>query len=167
MKKSVVVLALALGFSVSNLNATNHVSTSDVNDVIIQSAEISPLCKAAATGNVEEVRKELENIPDITNQNVLQSMLGDKYYEQGLIRRGQSSSGQNFGYELVGIVVDGMQAIKKCRLPIRLPVFLCPGMDGQKIAPCIFCTSTIPGGRIPQGARDGDAVMSSIFMTAR
>ena len=36
-----------------------------------------------------------------------------------------------------------MQAVIKCRLPIRLPVFLCPGMDS-----------------IPQGARDGGAVMS-------
>ncbi len=65
MKKSVVVLALALGFSVSNLNATNHVSTSDVNDVITQSVEISPLCKAVATGNAEEVNRLINNGADV------------------------------------------------------------------------------------------------------
>ena len=29
-----------------------------------------------------------------------------------------------------------------------MAVRLCPWMDGQKIAPCIFCTSTIHGGRL-------------------
>jgi hypothetical protein len=32
------------------------------------------------------------------------------------------------------------------------------GKDGQKIAPCIFCTSAILGGRISQGAMDGGAI---------
>ena len=34
-----------------------------------------------------------------------------------------------------------------------LRLFLCPRMGGQIIAPCTICTSTIPGGRILQGAR--------------
>ncbi|BAO76259.1 ankyrin repeat domain-containing protein [Winogradskyella sp. PG-2] len=57
MKKSVVVLALALGFSISNLNASNEVLTSDVNEAIVKTVEVSPLCKAVAKGNVEEVNK--------------------------------------------------------------------------------------------------------------
>ncbi len=65
MKKSVVVLALALGFSVSNLNATNQLSTSNVNDVITKSVEISPLCKAVVTGNTEEVKRLIDNGVDV------------------------------------------------------------------------------------------------------
>jgi hypothetical protein len=59
MKKSVVVLALALGFSISNLNASNEILASDVNEVevTVKTVEVSPLCKAVATGNVEEVNK--------------------------------------------------------------------------------------------------------------
>lgn len=65
MKKSVVVLALALGFSVSNLNALNHISSLGVNDVIAQAVEISPLCKAVATGNTEEVKRLINNGADV------------------------------------------------------------------------------------------------------
>ncbi len=65
MKKSVVVLALALGFSISNLNASNEILTSDVNEVIVKTVEVSPLCKAVATGNVEEVNKLIKAGADV------------------------------------------------------------------------------------------------------
>ncbi|WP_407556171.1 ankyrin repeat domain-containing protein [Winogradskyella sp. 4-2091] len=65
MKKSVVVLALALGFSISNLNASNVILSSNVNDVIVQTVEVSPLCKAVATGNTEEVKKLIKNGVDV------------------------------------------------------------------------------------------------------
>ncbi|WP_225035024.1 ankyrin repeat domain-containing protein [Winogradskyella sp. SM1960] len=57
MKKTVIVLALALGFSMSNVNASNDLLTSDLNEVIVKTIEVSPLCKAVATGNLEEVNK--------------------------------------------------------------------------------------------------------------
>lgn len=65
MKKSVVVLALALGFSISNLNATNTIFTSEVNDVIVKPVEISPLCMAVAKGDVEEVNRLIKNGADV------------------------------------------------------------------------------------------------------
>ncbi len=65
MKKSVVVLALVLGFSISNLNASNFTSSSDLDDVVVQTVEISPLCKAVATGNTEEVKRLLKNGADV------------------------------------------------------------------------------------------------------
>lgn len=65
MKKSVVILALALGFSISNLNASNVNLASDENNVIIQTHEVSPLCKAVATGNTEEVKRLLNNGADV------------------------------------------------------------------------------------------------------
>ncbi len=69
MKKSVVVLALALGFSISNLNASNEILTSDLNHGTEQTAEISPLCKAAATGNVEEVKRLINNGVDVNTKS--------------------------------------------------------------------------------------------------
>ncbi|MUU77941.1 ankyrin repeat domain-containing protein [Winogradskyella endarachnes] len=65
MKKSVVVLALALGFSISNLNASNVVVSSEINDVIVQPVEVSPLCRAVATGNTEEVKRLINNGADV------------------------------------------------------------------------------------------------------
>jgi hypothetical protein len=43
-----------------------------------------------------------------------------------------------------------------------MAVRLCPWMDWLEIAPCIFRTSHIHVGRIPQGAMDGDAVTSFV-----
>ena len=65
MKKSVVVLALALGFSISNLNASNFNLISDANNVMVQTNEVSPLCKAVATGNTEEVKRLIKNGVDV------------------------------------------------------------------------------------------------------
>jgi ankyrin repeat protein len=65
MKKSVVVLALALGVSIGNLNATNSTATSAYNDILSQSVEISPLCRAVATGNTEEVKRLINNGVDV------------------------------------------------------------------------------------------------------
>jgi len=57
MKKSVVVLAIALGFSISNLNATNEILTSNPEVETLKTVNVSPLCMAVATGNIEEVNK--------------------------------------------------------------------------------------------------------------
>ena len=69
MKKSVVVLALALGFSISNLNATNKNLTSNLNEVIEKTVEVSPLCKAVATGNIEEVNKLIKAGADVNEKS--------------------------------------------------------------------------------------------------
>ncbi len=63
MKKTAVVLALALGFSISNLNATNDLLTSDYNSEV--TVEVSPLCKAVATGNVEAVKNLIKQGADV------------------------------------------------------------------------------------------------------
>ena len=65
MSKSVVVIALALGFSICNLNASNEVLTSEANEVIEKTVEVSPLCKAVATGNLEEVNRLIKNGVDV------------------------------------------------------------------------------------------------------
>ncbi len=65
MKKVAVVLALALGFSISNLNASNEILTSEVNEVTVKTVEVSPLCKAVATGNEEEVNRLIASGADV------------------------------------------------------------------------------------------------------
>jgi len=65
MKKSAVVLALALGFSICNVNASNNVLASEVTNVIAKPEEVSPLCKAVAIGDTEEVKRLLNNGVDV------------------------------------------------------------------------------------------------------
>ena len=65
MKKTVVILALALGFSISNLNATNEVEISNFENVAVKPVEISPLCKAVATGDMDVVKNFIEAGADL------------------------------------------------------------------------------------------------------
>ena len=65
MKKSVIVLALALGFSVSNVNASNDLKTSGLNEVIVNTVEVSPLTKAVATGDLDEVNRLIKAGADV------------------------------------------------------------------------------------------------------
>jgi len=65
MKKTVVVLALALGFSITNLNASNDLITSIDSEVIVKTFEVSPLCKAVATGNIELTKTLIEQGADV------------------------------------------------------------------------------------------------------
>ena len=69
MKKSALVLALALGFSICNLNASNEILTSDLSEVIVSPVEVSPLCKAVATGNLEEVNRLLKAGADVNTKS--------------------------------------------------------------------------------------------------
>lgn len=65
MKKTAIVLALALGFSITNLNATNDVLTSTNNEVSVKNIEVSPLCKAVATGDVELTKTLIDQGVDV------------------------------------------------------------------------------------------------------
>jgi hypothetical protein len=67
MKKTAIVLALALGFSISNLNAMNIPSHSA--EVSVLKSEISPLCKAVATGDMDEVKRLINNGVDVNKKS--------------------------------------------------------------------------------------------------
>jgi ankyrin repeat protein len=69
MKKSVVVLAIALGFSISNLNATNEVLDSNPEVETLRATGVSPLCKAAATGDLEEVNRLIKAGVDVNEKS--------------------------------------------------------------------------------------------------
>ncbi|WP_425077752.1 ankyrin repeat domain-containing protein [Psychroserpens sp. S379A] len=65
MKKSVVIVAIAMAFSVSTLNAKNVITNTSTKEVVAKKSKISPLCEAAAKGNVEEVKKLINNGVDV------------------------------------------------------------------------------------------------------
>ena len=69
MKKSVVVLAIALGFSISNLNAANQNLVSNLELETIKTTEVSPLCRAVATGDLEEVNKLIKAGADVNEKS--------------------------------------------------------------------------------------------------
>lgn len=70
MKKLLLVLAWALGFSVSNLNAFNQVVASNTNyEVVDKKGDIAALCKAVAKGNLEEVNKLLKAGVDVNEKS--------------------------------------------------------------------------------------------------
>ncbi|WP_299129043.1 ankyrin repeat domain-containing protein [uncultured Winogradskyella sp.] len=65
MKKSAVILVLALGLSISNLEASNGYSVLVTEAEIAYKAEVSPLCKAVATGNTELVKTLIKQGADV------------------------------------------------------------------------------------------------------
>ncbi|MBC2846405.1 ankyrin repeat domain-containing protein [Winogradskyella flava] len=69
MRKSAVILALALGFSVCNLNATNDNLVLETNNVTVQTAEVNPLCKAIASGNTELVKTLIKQGADVNKKS--------------------------------------------------------------------------------------------------
>ncbi|WP_299337304.1 ankyrin repeat domain-containing protein [uncultured Psychroserpens sp.] len=69
MKKSAVILALALGFSICNLNATTETLHSNTDEVTVYVNEVSPLCKAVATGNLAEVKRLIKTGVDINKKS--------------------------------------------------------------------------------------------------
>jgi ankyrin repeat protein len=69
MKKTIIVLGIALGFSISNLNATTEILISNSKLEISKTTEVSPLCKAVATGNLEEVNKLIKAGADVNEKS--------------------------------------------------------------------------------------------------
>ena len=65
MKKSVIFLALALGLSIPNLNASNENLTSSFSVITLQTVEVSPLSKAVAMGDLDEVNRLIKAGADV------------------------------------------------------------------------------------------------------
>lgn len=68
MRKSTVVLALALGFSTISLNATNEALSSAI-EITTRTVEISPICRAAATGDIEQLNRLINNGVDVNTKS--------------------------------------------------------------------------------------------------
>jgi len=68
MRKSTVVLAIALGFSIISLNATNEINLSSL-ELNEKTVEVSPICKAAAVGDIQQLKMLINNGVDINKKS--------------------------------------------------------------------------------------------------
>ena len=69
MKKSVTVLALALSLIVPTVNASNFETELNPVSVVEENTKVSPICQAAATGDVEKVKQLLNNGVDVNQKS--------------------------------------------------------------------------------------------------
>ncbi|RNC84054.1 MAG: ankyrin repeat domain-containing protein [Winogradskyella sp.] len=69
MKKTVTVLALALGLSVVNVNATNLETTPDTIEVVSNETKVSPICVAAAKGDLVMLKQLIKNGVDVNQKS--------------------------------------------------------------------------------------------------
>ena len=60
MKKTIIITAIALGFSVTTLTAKTSISESNVLEFVNTKPSISPLCKSIVKGDIETVKKLIE-----------------------------------------------------------------------------------------------------------
>ena len=61
MKKSVAVLALALSLSLPTVNASNLEHVSTPLTVVEENPKVSPICVAAAKGDIEKLKQLINN----------------------------------------------------------------------------------------------------------
>lgn len=66
MKKTVAILALTLGFSIANVNATISEYSSDSLEINLLESKASPLCTAIAKGDVDKVKVYLDQGVDLS-----------------------------------------------------------------------------------------------------
>ena len=69
MKKTSLIVALALGLSIPNVNASNEIMPSNTFEVSNKVVKISPLCKAVATGEIELVKTYIRQGVDINKKS--------------------------------------------------------------------------------------------------
>ena len=69
MKKSVVIVAIAMAFSVTALNAKNVISNSSTYEVVAKKSKVSPLCMSIAKGDMETVKKLVDLGADLNKKS--------------------------------------------------------------------------------------------------
>ncbi len=69
MKKTAVIIALALGFSVSSLNATNNFETINNEDVVVTTVKVNAFCLSIAKGDIETVKKLIDLGTDVNQKS--------------------------------------------------------------------------------------------------
>lgn len=60
MKKTIIITAIALGFSFATLNATSTGSNSKVLEVVKPTPSVNPLCMSIVKGDIDTVRKLID-----------------------------------------------------------------------------------------------------------
>ncbi len=80
MKKTAIIIAIALGFSITSLNATNNGSNSVNSEVVVKNS-ISPFCMAIVKGDLVSVKKMIELGADVNakSNGMTPAMYAAKY----------------------------------------------------------------------------------------
>lgn len=69
MKKTVIITAIALGLSITTLNARTQVVNSDAREFVKPSSTVSPFCMSIAKGDLETVKKLIELGTDVNQKS--------------------------------------------------------------------------------------------------
>ncbi|WP_431137216.1 ankyrin repeat domain-containing protein [Psychroserpens mesophilus] len=65
MKKSVVIVAIAMAFSVTALNAKNVISNTSTYEVVTKKSTVNPFCMSIVKGDIETVKKLIDLGTDV------------------------------------------------------------------------------------------------------
>ena len=81
MKKSVVIVALAMAFSVSTLNAKNVISNTSEIEVVAKKNTVSPFCLSIVKGDIDTVKKLIDLGVNVnkTSNGLTPAMYAAKY----------------------------------------------------------------------------------------
>ncbi len=88
MKKTVIITAIALGFSFATLSATNSVSNSSDLEIVKPTPTVSPFCMSIVKGDIETVKKLIELGEDVNQKSngMTPAMYAAKYNKVEILK---------------------------------------------------------------------------------
>ena len=88
MKKSVVIVAIAMAFSVTALNAKNVISNTSTYEVLAKKTTVSPFCVSIAKGDIETVQKLIDLGINVnkTSNGLTPAMYAAKYNRLDILK---------------------------------------------------------------------------------
>jgi ankyrin repeat protein len=69
MKKTIIITAIALGFSMTNLNAMNQITSAKSIEFVKVKPTVSPFCMSIVKGDIETVKKLIELGADVNKKS--------------------------------------------------------------------------------------------------
>ena len=69
MKKTIVIIAIALGFSMTTLKASNQITNSNATEFVKTKSSVSPFCISIIKGDLDTVKKLIEFGADVNQKS--------------------------------------------------------------------------------------------------
>lgn len=87
MKKSAVIIAIALGFTFTSLNATNAIVTPSIYETVTEKA-VDPFCISIVKGDIDTVKKLIELGRDVNKKSngLTPAMYAAKYNRLDILK---------------------------------------------------------------------------------
>ncbi len=88
MKKSVILVAIAMAFSVTTLNAKNVISKVSTYEVATKKVTVSPFCMSIVKGDIETVQKLIDLGVNVnkTSNGLTPAMYAAKYNRLDILK---------------------------------------------------------------------------------